>query len=45
LKVVIRVETEKPESVVVYVREILRQIAKNRHFLVSNYNIELKGDE
>lgn len=45
LKVVIRIETENPESVKVYLTEILNQISKNRHFSITDYRIEIVKNE
>ena len=42
MDVVVRIKTEKPEIVRVYIEEVLRQIAKNEHFSVLEYEIELK---
>jgi len=41
LKVVIKIETEKIESVKVYMREILNQMARNKHFSITNYKMEI----
>jgi len=42
LEIVVRIKTEKPEIVRVYIEEVLRQIAKNEHFSILEYEIELK---
>ena len=42
MDVVVRIRTEKPEIVRVYIEEVLRQIAKNEHFSVLGYKIDLE---
>ena len=41
MKVIIEIETKNPKSVEVYLREILNQIPKNKHFSVTGYEIEV----
>ncbi len=45
MKVVIEIETEKKESVEAYLKEILRQISRNKHFSIINYEIKTVEDE
>lgn len=40
MKVIIKIETNNPKSVEVYLREILNQISKNKHFSITRYEIE-----
>jgi len=41
LRVIIRIETRNPKGVEVYLREILNQISKNKHFSITRYEIEV----
>jgi len=45
LKVIVEVETEKEESVKVYLEEILRKIAGNKHFSIISYEIKTVEDK
>jgi len=45
LKVIIKIQTKNPKSVEVYLREILNQISKNKHFCVTRYEIEFSENE
>ena len=38
---VIKIEAKNPESVEVYLKEILNQISKNKHFSVTGYEMEI----
>ena len=41
LRVLIEIRTKKPMAVKVYLDEILKQIASNDHFLISDYRISI----
>lgn len=45
MKVIIEIMTKKPEGVKVYLREILNQISKNRHFFIVDYKMETTEDK
>lgn len=45
MKVIITIETEKAESVKVYLREILNQIAKNEYFSITSYEMKVIKNE
>ena len=41
MRVIVKIETKNPKGVEVYLREILNQISKNKHFSITRYEIEL----
>lgn len=45
MKVIVTIKTEKPESVKVYLKEILNRISKNKYFQVTDYGIKTAKDE
>ena len=41
LRLVVKIETKNPKSVEVYLKEILNQMSKNKHFSIIGYEMEI----
>ncbi len=40
-KIVIEIETDKPKSIEIYLKEVLNTMSKNNFFSIKKYNLEI----
>ncbi|MEM1514811.1 MAG: hypothetical protein QXH24_01995 [Candidatus Bathyarchaeia archaeon] len=43
-KIIIEVETERPQGVETYLREVLKNLSKNQFFLIKNFAIKISEE-